>query len=178
MRDKPLVECARESDVLDALASARWPSRVERELADHVASCAICQDVVTVATAIQADHDEADDEAEYPQCCITATNDKGPAAKQGEGQNGARFVAEVGPHFTQGRECRDARDASFVSPESSGGSKIYPVQIYSRGCNHGADYPFDFSTIGSRRRRTGFCDLHRAILRTSLSQRKPVLSLI
>src|SRR5439155_11873803 len=107
------------------------------------------------------EHQEADDEAEYPQRCITATNDKGPAAKQGEGQNGARFVAEVGPHFTQGRECRDARDASFVSPESSGGSKIYPVQIYSRGCNHGADYPFDFSTIGSRRRRTGFCDLHR-----------------
>jgi hypothetical protein len=66
MREKTLVECARESDVLDALASARWPNRVERELADHVASCAICQDVVTVATAIQADHDQAWREANVP----------------------------------------------------------------------------------------------------------------
>jgi hypothetical protein len=66
MREKTLVECARESDVLDALASARWPNRVERDLADHVASCAICQDVVTVATAIQADHDEAWREANVP----------------------------------------------------------------------------------------------------------------
>jgi len=58
-RAQPLIECPRESDVLDALASARWPHRVDRELADHVASCAVCQDVVTVAAAIQADRDKA-----------------------------------------------------------------------------------------------------------------------
>ena len=49
------IECPRESDVLDALASARWPNRVERELSDHVASCVVCQDVITVASAIQTD---------------------------------------------------------------------------------------------------------------------------
>lgn len=61
-----LIECPRESDVLDALLSARWPHRVERELADHVASCAICQDVMTVASAVQADHDDAWREANVP----------------------------------------------------------------------------------------------------------------
>jgi hypothetical protein len=59
-------ECPRESDVLDALASARWPNRVDRELADHVASCVVCQDVITVASAIQTDHDSAWREASVP----------------------------------------------------------------------------------------------------------------
>jgi hypothetical protein len=61
-----LLQCPRESDVLDALASARWPDRVDGELADHVASCAICQDVLTVASAIQTDHDFAWQEANVP----------------------------------------------------------------------------------------------------------------
>jgi len=65
-RSQPLIECQREGDVLDALASARWPDRVDRELADHVASCAVCQDVVTVASAMQADHEEARREANVP----------------------------------------------------------------------------------------------------------------
>lgn len=62
----PLVECPREGDVLDALASARWPNRVDRELADHIASCAICTDVVAVASAIREDHDAAWQEANVP----------------------------------------------------------------------------------------------------------------
>jgi hypothetical protein len=61
-----LTECPRETDVLDALASARWPDRVDRELADHVASCAVCQDVVAVAAAMRADHEEARREANVP----------------------------------------------------------------------------------------------------------------
>ena len=62
----PLMECPRESEVLDALASARWPERVEAELADHVASCGVCQDVLTVASAMQADHGAAWKEANVP----------------------------------------------------------------------------------------------------------------
>ena len=61
-----LVECPRESEVLDALASARWPDRVESELTDHVASCDICRDVITVASAMQEDHDAAWREANVP----------------------------------------------------------------------------------------------------------------
>ena len=54
---KPMIECPRETDVLDALASKRWPHRVDRDLVDHVASCGICADVLTVAAAIREDHD-------------------------------------------------------------------------------------------------------------------------
>jgi hypothetical protein len=61
-----LIDCPREADVLDALASARWPNRVDRELSDHVASCAICTDVLTVAAAMQHDHDAAWKEASVP----------------------------------------------------------------------------------------------------------------
>jgi hypothetical protein len=61
-----LVECPREADVLDALASARWPHRVDRELTDHVASCGICSDVIAVASAIREDHDAAWQEANVP----------------------------------------------------------------------------------------------------------------
>lgn len=52
--------------MLDALASARWPERVDAELADHVASCDVCQDVLTVASAMQLDHDAAWKEANVP----------------------------------------------------------------------------------------------------------------
>jgi len=61
-----MIQCPREADVLDALASARWPNRVERELADHVASCAICTDVIAVASAMREDHDAAWREATIP----------------------------------------------------------------------------------------------------------------
>ena len=66
MSDMTLLECPREAEVLDALSSARWPHRVDRELADHVASCAICTDVVAVASAIRNDHDAAYQEANVP----------------------------------------------------------------------------------------------------------------
>ena len=61
-----LIECPRETDVLDALASKRWPHRVDRDLADHVASCEICADVLTVAAAIREDHDAIWQEASVP----------------------------------------------------------------------------------------------------------------
>ena len=60
------IECPRESDVLDAVAAARWPHRAPRELADHVASCAICTDVVAVAEAMRADHDAVWQQADLP----------------------------------------------------------------------------------------------------------------
>ena len=61
-----LVECPREADVLDALASARWPERVDAELIAHVGACGICQDVLAVASAMQADHDAVWKEASVP----------------------------------------------------------------------------------------------------------------
>jgi len=61
-----LIECPREADVLDALASARWPHRVDTALSEHVSSCGICQDVIAVASAIREDHDAAWREASVP----------------------------------------------------------------------------------------------------------------
>jgi hypothetical protein len=60
------IECPRESDVLDALTSARWPHRVNRELAEHVETCAICTDVVAVAAAVRDDHQVACQQASIP----------------------------------------------------------------------------------------------------------------
>jgi hypothetical protein len=51
-----MIECPRESDVLDAIDSKRWPHRADQELVEHVASCEICSDVLAVATAIREDH--------------------------------------------------------------------------------------------------------------------------
>jgi hypothetical protein len=42
------IECAREQDVLDALAARRWPARSDAGLVAHVAQCSICSDMVAV----------------------------------------------------------------------------------------------------------------------------------
>ena len=60
-----IIECPRESDVLDAVASGKWPHRVP-ELAGHVASCAVCSDVAAVVQAMRADHEVVWQEASIP----------------------------------------------------------------------------------------------------------------
>src|SRR2546427_8354011 len=62
----PILECNREHDVLDAVASGRWPERVDEELRRHAASCAICSDVASVAAALQDDRDAAWRDARLP----------------------------------------------------------------------------------------------------------------
>jgi hypothetical protein len=46
------VDCRHEDDVLDALTSGRWPDRADDALRAHVASCAVCTDIIEVAGAI------------------------------------------------------------------------------------------------------------------------------
>ena len=53
-----MMECPRESDVLDAVASEKWPHRVDAELADQVLSWAVCAVVLAVATVMRADHEQ------------------------------------------------------------------------------------------------------------------------
>ena len=53
------LECCREADVIDAIASGRWPERASEELRAHVASCEICTDVADVASALGQDHHTA-----------------------------------------------------------------------------------------------------------------------
>jgi hypothetical protein len=59
-------ECSREQDVLDALSARRWPERCDADLRAHVASCAICADLVDVATALLEDHEVAWHDALVP----------------------------------------------------------------------------------------------------------------
>jgi hypothetical protein len=61
---RPLpVDCPREADVLDAIASRRWPDRADDELRTHVATCEWCADVANVASAFVLDLESASAEA-------------------------------------------------------------------------------------------------------------------
>ena len=57
-----IIECSREQDVLDALASRRW----SEDLRAHVESCAVCSDVKAIAAAFQEDHAAAWADARVP----------------------------------------------------------------------------------------------------------------
>src|ERR1700719_2682527 len=48
-------ECTHEADVLTAVDTGRWPDRADADLRAHVATCAICQDVVAVGQAFRKD---------------------------------------------------------------------------------------------------------------------------
>ncbi|HJQ37432.1 MAG TPA: hypothetical protein VKB93_09855 [Thermoanaerobaculia bacterium] len=52
--------CTRESEIVDALMAGRWPDACVTELREHAAACAICGDLVLVATAIAADAPRAE----------------------------------------------------------------------------------------------------------------------
>ena len=65
------VDCCREQDVLDALTSGRWPERTDDELRDHVATCAICADVVDVAGALLSEvRDDEFGDARIPSSAV------------------------------------------------------------------------------------------------------------
>jgi len=49
------MNCPRESEVLDALTTARWPD----ELHAHAGGCALCADLVAVAAALHEDLQDA-----------------------------------------------------------------------------------------------------------------------
>lgn len=52
------TECAREQDVLDALAARRWPARCDEDLIAHVARCSVCADMIAVVQPIGEAHEE------------------------------------------------------------------------------------------------------------------------
>lgn len=60
------IECAREQDVLDAVAAGRWPDRCERDLRAHVERCAICAEVAAVAHALREDYERAWQQSQVP----------------------------------------------------------------------------------------------------------------
>jgi hypothetical protein len=50
-------ECAREAEVFEAVAFGRWPEHCGEELTMHVSTCAICGDLVAVASALHEDRE-------------------------------------------------------------------------------------------------------------------------
>ena len=50
-------ECGHEGDVLLAVDTGRWPNRTDADLREHVAVCAICQEVVAVGEAFREVND-------------------------------------------------------------------------------------------------------------------------
>jgi hypothetical protein len=65
-----LTECKREQDVLDAVATGRWPLRCDEELRAHVNACLICSDLAEVAAAIVDDRDAAWSQARVPSAGV------------------------------------------------------------------------------------------------------------
>ena len=65
-----IVDCCREDDVLDALSSGRWPERTDDELRTHVAGCAVCSDVISVASAVLEVRDAEPADIQIPSSAV------------------------------------------------------------------------------------------------------------
>jgi len=59
------IECAREPDLLDAIASGRWPARADAELRVHVGTCDVCADVAEVVPVLAAEQSDSCVEARH-----------------------------------------------------------------------------------------------------------------
>jgi hypothetical protein len=64
------IECPREQDVVEAIASGRWSSARGDELGTHAAACPICREVAEVARALHEDRDAAIRDAHPPTAAI------------------------------------------------------------------------------------------------------------
>ena len=60
------LECAREQELLDALASSRWPDKCDTEMRAHVESCGVCRDTLTVALPLLMEGEAAYAAAQVP----------------------------------------------------------------------------------------------------------------
>lgn len=60
------IECNRESEILDAVASGRWPDRMGADLHAHAISCAICAEVAMISAIYRDDFESAMQDARVP----------------------------------------------------------------------------------------------------------------
>lgn len=64
------LDCTREQELLDALASSRWPGRCDAEMRAHVESCVVCRDTLTVALPLLMEGEAAYTAAQVPSSAI------------------------------------------------------------------------------------------------------------
>lgn len=60
------LQCQFEQELLDTVATRRWPERADAQLREHVAHCPLCADVAEIAGAFFEDRDCARAEALVP----------------------------------------------------------------------------------------------------------------
>jgi hypothetical protein len=60
------VECKYESEILDAVASGRWPDRLDEELREHASSCSICSELAMVSAMYRDEYASAMDQVRVP----------------------------------------------------------------------------------------------------------------
>jgi hypothetical protein len=60
------VECQYESEILDAVASGRWPDRLDAELREHSSSCSICSELALVSAMYRDEFASAMAEVRVP----------------------------------------------------------------------------------------------------------------
>ncbi len=60
------ADCPREQEVIDAVASGRWPERCDPELTEHVAACDGCRDLAAVFGLLGASWEDARQDAPVP----------------------------------------------------------------------------------------------------------------
>ncbi len=59
-------ECPRESDVIGAIISGRWPDQCDETLSAHVTQCQACKEVVEVAGLLRLERNDLHDEITVP----------------------------------------------------------------------------------------------------------------
>ena len=64
------VTCDRETELLEALQSSRWPAGCDDALRSHVDSCVECKDLVELSLALLRDHRALIQEAHVPSSAI------------------------------------------------------------------------------------------------------------
>ncbi len=96
MRLKPDVDCGREEEIFDVVATGRWPGRCEPELAAHLERCDTCRDLVAVITALSSGHEAAWTEARVPPSAMVWWRAQAKAREEAV-RSAARPIA-----FTQG----------------------------------------------------------------------------
>ena len=60
------IECLREFDVLEAVASGRWAAGAFPDIEAHLVECPICADLATVVAALAPDREERRPQARVP----------------------------------------------------------------------------------------------------------------
>ena len=64
------AECLREAELLDALQTSRWPDACDPSLREHAAVCAVCTELLALATALIDDQRALVQEAQVPSSAI------------------------------------------------------------------------------------------------------------